>query len=214
MSGSRHLLPPAEERGRLASNGPLIELEAPPAAIAAGPDLDAESPLPSSGGVPGHSGEGGGYHESTQPRVVDSGADPDTEAAVALDPFDLVVKRRLGNGTFGDAYLVHHRDRPHVPLVVKVPRRGKLLPRSEAVILRNMHHSQIVRFRDLLEVPHTDQAFLVMEFCERGSLKDLLHHRTDAGQLLSAPETARILYDVLRALEYIHLKKIIHLDVK
>lgn len=147
--------------------------------------------------------------------VGSASGDTDDDPASTLERFNLEVENRLGKGSFGTAWLVHHRDRPHIPRVVKVPRRGKMLPlRSEAEILKTMHHPLIVRFHDLIEVPGTDRAFLVMEYCEDGSLDGLLRRKHDAGQRLSSPEVARYIYDILRALEHIHLMHIFHLDVK
>ena len=131
---------------------------------------------------------------------------------------------RLGSGSFGDAYLVHHVSRPHVLLVVKIPRglgeraaQSRVMLASEATRLRELFHPGIVQFHDFVSAPPpSTQAYLVMAYAEGGSLADWVRCREAAGQQgrLSDGEISRVIYGLLRALEYLHLKGVLHLDVK
>ena len=129
-----------------------------------------------------------------------------------------VALQSLGSGSFGEAALAHHRDRPSHLVVLKVPRgvdnaraaEASRLLRSEASLLRSLHHPRIVPFFDYVENP--DRNFVVMSYVAGGSLAEKL--RALPGSQLPAPKVARLLLDVLQALEHVHANGILHLDVK
>ena len=133
-----------------------------------------------------------------------------------FDPY--VSLRSLGSGSFGEAFLARHRDQQSHLVVLKALRvadpaqaaEASRLLRSEANLLRTLHHPRVVRFLDLVE--NHDRAFIVMTYIAGGSLTDML--RTLPGSRLHAPKVARLLLDVLEALEHVHSKGVMHLDVK
>jgi len=120
--------------------------------------------------------------------------------------------RCLGEGQFGRTYLSHHRSSPAHPLVIKVPRDADAatLLRREAWLLCSLHHPRIVSFRKLIDL-EGGGTFLVMEYAAGGSLSDKL-----AKSPRRVPELAvcRYFLHVLQALEYVHLKGVLHLDIK
>ena len=126
--------------------------------------------------------------------------------------------RLLGIGCFGEAFLAHHRDRPNHFVVLKVPRgvdpvraaEASRVLRHEASLLRTLHHPRIVPFLDYVENP--DCNFVVMPHVAGGSLAGKLHSLP--GSRLPAPQVARLLLDVLQALEHVHMMGVMHLDVK
>ena len=145
------------------------------------------------------------------PPFLDSSSGP---ILSGLSPY--VAVRCLGSGAFGEAVLAYHPDRPHYHVVLKIPRghdaaraaAASRLLKSEASLLRTLHHPRVVPFLDYVE--SHDRNFIVTTFVAGGSLADKL--RTQ--KCLSATQAARMLLDVLQALEYVHSKGVLHLDVK
>ena len=58
---------------------------------------------------------------------------------------------------------------------------------------------------------HDSDLWIVMEYCAAGSVSDIMKL---LGRTLTEPQIATILGDTLRGLEYLHLKKKIHRDIK
>ena len=129
-----------------------------------------------------------------------------------------VALRSLGIGSFGEAVLARHPDRPSHLVVLKVSRaldvyraaEASRLLQSEALLLRSLHHPRVVPFLDYVE--NHDRNFIVMSFIAGGSLADKL--LILPGSRMPAPMVARLLVDVLQALEHVHNKGVLHLDVK
>ena len=133
-----------------------------------------------------------------------------------FDPY--VALRSLGSGSFGEAFLAHHPDRPSHLVVLKVPRgrdeaqavEASRYLQNEAALLQSLHHPRVVPFLD--HVVNYDQNFVVMTYIAGGSLADKL--RILPSSRLPPPKVARLLLDVLQALEHVHSKGVLHLDVK
>lgn len=137
-------------------------------------------------------------------------------------PFN--VLRNLGSGRFGDTYLAHDQCRPEHLLVIKVPNftaqnarslshvEAAQLLRSEAAFMCELHHPNLVRYREFV-VPATGnyENFLVVEYASGGSLGRLLEDRKAP---LAAEEASRVLLNVLEALDYLHMKGVCHLGIK
>lgn len=58
---------------------------------------------------------------------------------------------------------------------------------------------------------HESDLWIVMEYCAAGSVSDIMKMLV---RTLDEPQIAAILNDTLRGLEYLHLKKKIHRDIK
>ena len=122
----------------------------------------------------------------------------------------------LGKGSFGAAVLVRPLTQPDNLLVLKIPTaiQARTILRSEAEILCSMSHPRVIGFRECIPVPGKDVVLLLMEYAESGSLADFLSQRRQRREPLPARDSARIIHGILQALEYIHLKNILHLDIK
>ena len=119
--------------------------------------------------------------------------------------------KHLGEGGFGVTLLAFHPDRPLRFVVLKIPHASATASeqlRIEAATLRALSHPLIITFHDYVESP---MRFLVMDFATGGSLSQKL--RTEPEGRLPAAEASRLLYDVLRALDYVHHKGVLHLDI-
>ena len=77
--------------------------------------------------------------------------------------------------------------------------------------MTKLDHPSIIKMYDVFE----DERFLyiVMELCSGGELFDRIISKTESGQTYSEEDAARLMMQILDALEYIHDKKIIHRDV-
>lgn len=53
---------------------------------------------------------------------------------------------------------------------------------------------------------------MVMEFCDKGNLNAKVSE--SSGGLLSLDETFHITWDIIKGLEYMHKKNLIHRDIK
>lgn len=121
------------------------------------------------------------------------------------------IEHSLGDGAFGRTYKAHHSSLPSHPLVIKVPhgRAAASFLRREAALLCSLDHPGIIPFREFVSIPGNCD-FLVMEYAAGGNLAS----RIAAGPNLSVLEICRTLLSILQALAYIHLRGILHLDVK
>lgn len=79
---------------------------------------------------------------------------------------------------------------------------------KEAKTLSKLHHPNIVHVLDLFEENNT--AYYVMEYIDGGSLDKLISDK----QKLSMTESRFLITKIARALEYMHSKRILHLDLK
>ena len=79
---------------------------------------------------------------------------------------------------------------------------------KEARNIARLNHPNIIRIFDVFEENGT--AYYVMEYCENGSLADKVKQQG----CLTESEAIRYIHQVAEALDYIHRKKMNHLDVK
>ncbi|HEV8360854.1 MAG TPA: serine/threonine-protein kinase, partial [Candidatus Thermoplasmatota archaeon] len=123
------------------------------------------------------------------------------------------IERLLGEGAHGRAYLAHDQvlDRDVVVKAVGTHALGgkaaRLLLR-EARLAGSLKHPNIVAIYDVAEGP--DEALIVMEYCDGGSLFSLLQRRGALG----LREASAMLDQVLAALAAAHAKGIVHRDLK
>lgn len=145
-----------------------------------------------------------------------------------------IIKKVLGQGGFGITYLAEHdllgtkvaikeffmkdfcnreESTSHVSVLTESGReqvvrfREKFL--KEARSIARLRHPNIVRISDVFEENGT--AYYVMDFCEGGSLSELLKlHPNGIGE----PLALMYIRQVASALEHVHAMKMNHLDIK
>ncbi|KAM9148328.1 serine/threonine-protein kinase 33 isoform 3-T9 [Pangshura tecta] len=83
----------------------------------------------------------------------------------------------------------------------------KLLER-EVSILKRVNHEHIIHLEEVFETPK--RMFLVMELCEDGELKEILHRKG----CFTENETRHIIQSLASAIAYLHKKDIVHRDLK
>ena len=79
---------------------------------------------------------------------------------------------------------------------------------KEARNIARLNHPHIIRIFDVFEENGT--AYYVMEYCENGSLAEKVKEQG----ALSEADATRYIHQVAEALDYIHRKKMNHLDIK
>lgn len=80
---------------------------------------------------------------------------------------------------------------------------------KEARNIARLHHPNIIRISDIFEENGT--AYYVMDYCEGGSLADLIRQYPNG---LNESVAVRYIRQVARALDYIHRNRMMHLDIK
>lgn len=151
-------------------------------------------------------------------------ADPNTDDSeeiflgddvVEIPRQDLDCQRVLGKGEYGEVFLAKYKKnevavklaKPHVSL----KDAGAFL--GEAEIMAPLKHPNIL---ELLGVAVRQKPWLiVLEYCDNGDLKDLLKSlaRRDPPVKLTNLEQMYISYQIAAACEYIHEKRLIHMDI-
>lgn len=127
-----------------------------------------------------------------------------------LNEFLLIEK--LGNGAFGQVWLAENQvavgnDPKRVALKIPLNQVENLL--TEGRNLATLDHPSIVRF---YRPGRTNDGliFLVMEYMQGGSFLDRLRKRGK----LTEDEAFDIIFQILYALEYLHDKGYMHMDIK
>jgi len=126
---------------------------------------------------------------------------------------------RLASGSFGSVVKARHRLDGVVYAVKITKKRPKRNSRDEKVALNEvfvlaamMKHRHVVRyFNAWVESGHLH---IQTEFCEGGSLEAKVDVCINSNMKFSDLELRKILIQVTRGLQYLHKKKLAHLDIK
>jgi len=143
------------------------------------------------------------------------------EASLTRQPeevFDILNK--LGEGSYGSVYKAIHKDSRQVLAIKQVPVDTDLQEIiKEISIMQQCDSPYVVKYYGSY-FKNTD-LWIVMEYCGAGSVLDIMklrgiYHSLPRGDVLtlSEEEIATILCDTLKGLEYLHLRKKIHRDIK
>jgi tRNA A-37 threonylcarbamoyl transferase component Bud32 len=133
---------------------------------------------------------------------------PATEVQETIGEY--VVEAELGRGAHGVVYRAHHKERPAVPVALKVIENRGDMDRLllEPTVLSQLRHPGIVGIEDYFLVD--SDLVLALEFIPGQDLKTLL----DEGQTFSPEEVRALLIQMGSALAEAHGKNIMHRDIK
>lgn len=125
--------------------------------------------------------------------------------------------RKVGEGSFGAAILVQHRD-DNVKAIVKVidisraSRQEKDDALKESRVLSSLKHPYIVRYREnFLE---DGWLCIAMDYCEGGDLSDRIKKTKQQNKSFPEEQIVRWFTQGILALKYIHDLHILHRDLK
>uniref|UniRef100_A0A8D9EIZ3 non-specific serine/threonine protein kinase n=1 Tax=Cacopsylla melanoneura TaxID=428564 RepID=A0A8D9EIZ3_9HEMI len=134
-----------------------------------------------------------------------------SEESLARQPeevFDVLCK--LGEGSYGSVYKALHKESGQVLAIKQVPVDTDLQEIiKEISIMQQCDSPYVVKYYGSY-FKNTD-LWIVMEYCGAGSVSDIMRLRK---KTLSEDEIATILCDTLKGLEYLHLRRKIHRDIK
>ena len=128
--------------------------------------------------------------------------------------------RFLGKGGFGEAYLVKSNmtKKNYVMKSINfelLDEKNKLYTINEAILLKNIDHPNIIKFKEVFEVKKPNiQLIIIMEYAENGDLNKLLEININKKIYFKENILINWLCQICSALKYIHYKKIIHRDIK
>ena len=129
----------------------------------------------------------------------------------------------IGKGSFGVVSKIKRKSDGRV-LVWKELNYGKMNEKekqqlvSEVNILRELHHPNIVRYYDRIIDKEQTKIYIVMEFCERGDMAQLIKKMRRDKEFASEEKVWRVLAQISAALFACHRKKegsrVMHRDLK
>ncbi|XP_078487797.1 uncharacterized protein LOC100184532 [Ciona intestinalis] len=131
---------------------------------------------------------------------------------------DYDILKAIGKGSYGEVHLIQHKKERKQYVVKKlalqkVSRRERKAAESEAKLLSQLKHPNIVSYKDSFE---NDDGFLyiVMGFAEGGDLYTKLREQREKDEFLPEVQVVRWFIQICMALQYLHQKHILHRDLK
>ncbi len=116
----------------------------------------------------------------------------------------------VGRGQFGKVLCARMRDTGKLVALKELEHKrfptSKLL--RELRFLLTLQHENIVTCTALMH--HQNYRYLVMDYCEGGTLRDLMNHC----KTLSVQQCFDLINEILLGLEHAHGENIIHCDIK
>ena len=121
----------------------------------------------------------------------------------------------LGEGAFGQVYLMRHVPTQHL-VCVKACKEGKggPVPWREVKIMQTLCHPCIVRYQDNFAT--AGMLYIVMQYADKGDLSSNLKAARHPTPRMHFPESQiwHWFSQLCLALEYMHARKVIHRDIK
>lgn len=132
-----------------------------------------------------------------------------------------IIQQQLGQGGFGRTYLAEDTGRFREKCVIKefMPvmkntaalKKAEELFQREAATLHQLEHPQIPRFWEIFR--QEKQIFIVVDYIEGPTYKQLLEQRLQQNQCFSNTEILELLQNLLPILSYLHRRGVVHRDI-
>lgn len=128
-------------------------------------------------------------------------------------PRDLILLEKLGKGSFGEVYKAIDRDSKEEVAVKVMLVKNELnhaIIRREVEIHQQCKHPNIIKLRKCFGPDHYSRYWMVLSFCELGSLFSISRIMRAT---FTESEARYIAYNILKAIQYLHERGIIHRDI-
>ena len=144
-------------------------------------------------------------------------------AEISLESHGYQPVRRLGGSTTATVMVVHRLGLPERQFVVKaialrgLDAQGRLRALKEIQILKSLRHESIIEYIESWWIgagPDSGRLTLVMECAENGDLRVPVQAAGQSGKNLEEVLILSWLQQMLRGLDHVHQKEIIHRDLK
>jgi NIMA (never in mitosis gene a)-related kinase len=130
---------------------------------------------------------------------------------------DFEIKSKIGSGSFGVVYKCTRKaDGKNYVIktisIAELSQKEQLEAANEVKILATMDSAVVVRYYDSFV---EDKVLnIVMEYCDRGDLKNLIDKHVAAKKRLREDDIWSLFLQIALGLHYIHSKRVLHRDVK
>jgi len=128
----------------------------------------------------------------------------------------LIFEKKLGCGSFGEVHLVRERTTNLVRVCKTINKDRSSVPveqiEAEIEIMKSLDHPNIIKIFEVYD--DYNNIYIIMEFCEGGELLKRISEIHRSGQRFTEHFVANIMGQLLKALGYIHAKKVVHKDLK
>ena len=132
---------------------------------------------------------------------------------------DITLLKCLGKGSFGEVFLSTKRGRSQYFATKKMDRKQADQPgvkkyfENEIKILSSLNHPNIVKLEEVKATK--DYYYIVMEYINGGSLTDCLKkYQKKTGKAFPESIVQYLMLQIVDAIKYIHVRHIIHRDLK
>jgi len=132
---------------------------------------------------------------------------------------DLTLLKSLGKGSYGEVFLTARQGKAGLCATKKMDRKIADRPnvakylKNEIAIMRLLNHKNIVKLFDVKVTKN--HYYLVMEYCNGGSLSDCLKkYKQRYGLPFSEEIVQYLMRQIISAIQYIHNNHYIHRDLK
>ena len=136
----------------------------------------------------------------------------------SVGEYMLILKEKLGSGSFGNVYYGFKKTSPETPLAIKMIRVNQsninllsISIKREITILQSLNNKNIVKFYDAIIT--SNNIYMIYEFCDGGDL-DKLRCKSASTDYLSEAQTIIFTKHIVNGLKDLFQRKIIHRDLK
>ncbi|GET90564.1 serine/threonine-protein kinase nek3, putative [Leishmania tarentolae] len=129
------------------------------------------------------------------------------------------VFEHLGSGATSDVYRVVNKTNNRAYVLKKMSLANmsdeeQLRAKQEIIVMDNVDHPNIVKFRESFMDPTDNSVDIVMEYCEFGTLEDLIERQRYEGRPFPTDVLLEWMAELLCGLSHIHSNRILHRDLK
>eukprot|EP00903_Cladosiphon_okamuranus_P018574 g17097.t1 len=88
--------------------------------------------------------------------------------------------------------------------------------KREIAIMKKVHHPNVLRLFEVMDDPKVNKLYLVLEYCKKGDLMNILNGdtRTVTCDPMNDTDVWYIMRQIVQGLSFLHLQNIVHGDIK